>query len=132
MAQRKPVNKPSQIKLNNAHVRIDETVPLEEGIAKDVRESKNEMFIGLMKERAENRKQMLSLVLSLSYLSFGLLALIVLAQGIMRIFTSRETFLILDNYQFNIVAVYIFGQMVGVIIILVRLLWDDGKYLDKL
>ena len=113
-------------------IRIDETIPVEE-IEKTFEIDKKEiLFEGLMKERAEQRKQMMSLVITLSYLSFGILALIIIAQGIIRIMTARDTFLILDNYQFNIVSVYIFGQMIGVMTIIVKLLFDDKKYLDKL
>ncbi|MBP9690992.1 hypothetical protein KBD81_02830 [Candidatus Woesebacteria bacterium] len=113
-------------------IRMDETVVVED-IEPTIEIDKKELlFEALLNERAEQRKQMMSLVITLSYLSFGILALIIIAQGVIRILTSRESFLILDNYQFNIVAVYIFGQMVGVMIIIVKLLFDDKKYLDKL
>jgi len=129
MAAKKQVTpQPTQ----HSGIRIDETIPVEE-IEKTFEIDKKEiLFEGLMKERAEQRKQMMSLVITLSYLSFGILALIIIAQGIIRIMTTRDTFLILDIYQFNIVSVYIFGQMIGVMTIIVKLLFDDKKYLDKL
>lgn len=128
MAYKKPVS----TDLTNPAIVIEETVPIDELEHTIEIDKKELLFEALMNERTEQRKQMMSLVIKLSYLSFGILALIIIVQGIIRIITSRDNFLLLDNYQFNIVAVYIFGQMIGVMTIIVKLLFDDKKYLDKL
>ena|SRR3989344_1763287 len=110
---------------------INETVVVDELPSKHS-PSNQQILSNLMDERRDNRKEMLRHVLGLTYLSFGLLAFIVITQTGMRIFTEMRDFTLLDNYQLNIFAVSVFGQMIGVIVVIVKSLWDDEKYLKKL
>lgn len=131
MAQTKSVSNAATINPEKLGSYINETVVLEDLPTRQT-PSNNELFSNLMAERRDNRKEMLKHVLSLTYLSFGLLAFIVITQAGMRMFTDLKDFTLLDNYQLNIFAVSVFGQMIGVIIVIVKSLWDDEKYLTKL
>lgn len=131
MAQNKSVTKNQEINPEKLGTYINETVVLDDIPAQDT-PSNQQMLSNLMDERRDNRREMLKHVLGLTYLSFGLLACIVFTQGLMRILTPMRDFTLLDNYQLNIFAVSVFGQMIGVIIVIVKSLWDDEKYLKKL
>ncbi len=130
MAQKKPITQ-TDINPDKMKSYINETVVLDD-LSSEQKNDKNNILGNLMDERKDNRKEMLKHVLWLTYLSFGLLALIVVTQGIVRIFSGSQDFTLLDNYQLNIFAVSVFGQMIGVIIVIVKSLWDDEKYLKKL
>lgn len=93
---------------------------------------KRDLLQELIDERKTHRKEMLKHVLILTYASFVLLALIIIVQGFVRLFRFDKSFAILDNYQLNIFAVSVFGQVIGVIIIIVKSLWDDEDYLKKI
>lgn len=131
MAQNKSVNDNTKINPEKLGSYINETVVLEDLSTKET-PSNQQMLSNLMDERRDNRREMLKHVLGLTYLSFGLLAFIVVTQTFVRIITGNGTFSLLDNYQLNIFAVSVFGQMIGVIIVIVKSLWDDEKYLKKL
>lgn len=131
MATKKSVNQPKEIQPETMKAYINETVAVDDIPATDT-PNNTQMLSNLMDERKDNRKEMLKHVLWLTYLSFGLLAMIVFAQGTMRIVTDAKDFTLLDNYQLNIFAVSVFGQMIGVIVIIVKSLWDDENYLKKL
>jgi len=126
------MNKSGVTKSRRKKSYIHETVVVDD-LSSNIASNNNQQILSnLMHERKDNRKEMLKHVLTLTYLSFGLLALIVITQGIIRIVTDIKDFTLLDNYQLNIFAVSVFGQMIGVIVVIVKSLWDDAKYLEKL
>lgn len=95
-----------------------------------------DIFDRLLKERAAHREKMLGYVTKLTFFSFYLLTGIVIVQAIVRIvalfFYRKSDFTVLDNYQLNIFAVSVFGQAIGVIVIIVKSLWDDENYLKRI
>src|SRR3990167_6029042 len=95
-----------------------------------------DIFDRLLKERAVHREKMLGYVTKLTFFSFYLLVGIVIVQAVVRIVTlytkGTSDFTVLDNYQLNIFAVSVFGQAIGVIVIIVKSLWDDESYLKKI
>ncbi|MDA1317527.1 MAG: hypothetical protein O3B87_05950 [bacterium] len=126
------MNKPDATKPLRKQSYINETIEVDDLSPNNTSNNNQQILSSLMDERKNNRREMLKHVLSLTYLSFGLLALIVIVQGTMRIVTDVRDFTLLDNYQLNIFAVSVFGQMIGVIIVIVKSLWDDEQYLKKL
>ncbi|OGK47194.1 hypothetical protein A3A93_04140 [Candidatus Roizmanbacteria bacterium RIFCSPLOWO2_01_FULL_38_12] len=100
------------------------------------RTTSEDIFDRLLKERAVHREKMLGYVTNLTFFSFYLLVGIVIVQAVVRIVTlytkGTSDFTVLDNYQLNIFAVSVFGQAIGVIVIIVKSLWDDESYLKKI
>lgn len=131
MAKNKSVKNTKEIDPEKIKSYINETVEVDD-LPNQKEDGGGKILSDLMNERKDNRKEMMKHVLGLTYLSFGLLCAIVFAQGAMRIFAGDKSFTLLDNYQLNIFAVSVFGQMIGVIIVIVKSLWDDEKYLKKL
>jgi len=84
----------------------------------------------LVQERQKQRLEMLKFVKNLTFYSFSLLAGVVIFQGLVRLFMPG--YQIVNDMVFNILAVSVFGQVIGVVLIIVKSLWDDSKYLDKM
>src|SRR5579859_5476720 len=84
----------------------------------------------ILEQRRDQRDLMLKFLKKMASQSFYLLAGMVIFQGFVRLF--HPTFEIVNTTVFNIISVSIFGQVVSVILIVVKSLWDDSKYIDKL
>lgn len=85
----------------------------------------------ILKQRREHREKILNFVQRLTWLSFSLLASIVCLQSIVRMFFN-PAFSVVDSFELEILSVSVFGQIIGVIYIITRSLWDDRNYMDKL
>ena len=107
----------------------DELLPTELNHSDKVQEY-NSKIGELLEERKEQRRDLLSFVKSLTSNSFWLLAVIVVFQGIVRLW--QPTYEVVNNTVFNILAVSVFGQVIGVIFAIVKSLWDDSEYLKKI
>lgn len=83
----------------------------------------------LLEERKSQRKTLFNFACYMALASFYLLAGVVLIQVQERTLYGRESFEVLDRYGLEILAVSVFGQIVGVIYIIAHSLWS-GKDFD--
>lgn len=111
---------------------LHQVLEIDEPELSNDKKNQEDIFQKLMDERRNHRKEMLSFVKKLTVSSFVLLCVIVLVQIAMRTLFGNPTFTVLDNYQLNIFAVAVFGEIIGLIFIIVHSLWNDEKYLEKL
>lgn len=83
----------------------------------------------IFKQRHDHRNKVLSSILNLLWASFWLLAGILITQSLIRIFCNSQ-FVLLDEITLRIIAVSIFGQVIGVVYVITRSLFDDKIYMD--
>ncbi|OGJ21058.1 MAG: hypothetical protein A3A82_00325 [Candidatus Pacebacteria bacterium RIFCSPLOWO2_01_FULL_47_12] len=107
----------------------DELLPTELSHSEKIEEY-NSKISELLEERKEQRKDLLLFVKSLTSKSFWLLAVIVVFQGLVRLWTPEYE--VVNNTVFNILAISVFGQVIGVIFAIVKSLWNDSEYLKKI
>ncbi|TSC71893.1 MAG: Uncharacterized protein G01um101438_840 [Parcubacteria group bacterium Gr01-1014_38] len=69
--------------------------------------------------------------MKLTWASFGFLVLLISAQSLLKIWKGPAFFL-LEHSELEILSVAVFGQIIGVIYIITRSLWDDRTYLEAL
>lgn len=81
----------------------------------------------ILKQRHEQRKNVFSFAIWITCLSLGLFFFVVLLQAFMRVFFN-PAFEILSGHGLEVVAVSVFGQSLGVIIIIAKSIWDDTPY----
>ena len=84
----------------------------------------------ILKQRREHREKILKFVQKLTWLSFGLLSFVVLLQSIVRLW--NPSFSPVDRYELEILSAAVFGQIIGVIYLITKSLWDDKNYINKL
>lgn len=84
----------------------------------------------LLEERRNQREKLLKFICILAILSFTLLSCIVIMQSIVRIYIP--SYKILEGNQLEILIVGVFGEVISLIYIIVKSLWDDSKYLTIL
>jgi beta-lactamase regulating signal transducer with metallopeptidase domain len=85
----------------------------------------------LLNEKKEQRRMLLRFVIGMTVASFVLLCVIVIWQGYVRTFCDRD-FLIVNDMQYNLIVVGVFGQLIGLVVSIVKLLWNDHKLIHKL
>ena len=85
----------------------------------------------LFGERKDQRKRLLDFIVRLTVASFCLLVSIVVIQTIFRMF-DRQNFTILSGHELEVLVTGVFGQIIGLIYVIVKSLWDDKNYLDSL
>ena len=107
----------------------DELLPTELSHSEKIEEY-NSKISELLEERREQRKDLLLFVKSLTSKSFWLWAVIVVFQGLVRLWTPEYE--VVNNTVFNILAISVFGQVIGVIFAIVKSLWNDSEYLKKI
>jgi len=107
----------------------DELLPEELNNSEKVEET-NSKIVDLLEERKDQRRDLLSFVKNLTSKSFYLLAVIVVFQGLVRLFLPHYE--VVNDTVFNILAISVFGQVVSVIFAIVKSLWDDSAYLKKI
>lgn len=101
---------------------------LAEGLTKNVPTlPKGKGLVGLLGERESHRQTLFNFACYLTIASFYLLAGIVIVQMFQRVW-GNETFEVVDSTTFNILAVSVFGQIVGVIYIIAKALWDGKEF----
>lgn len=84
----------------------------------------------ILEQRAEQRKDVLKFSKILTGFSLGLLIFLCLLQSIVRIY--QPAFKIFDGVEFQLLVAGVFGQVIGVVYIISRSLWNDKNYLDTL
>lgn len=84
----------------------------------------------ILEQRAEQRKDVLKFSKILTGFSLGLLAFLCILQAIVRL--QNPEFRIFDGIEFQLLVTGVFGQIIGVIYIISRSLWNDKNYLDTL
>lgn len=85
----------------------------------------------LFEEKRKHRKEMLEFVKGLTGKSFWLLAGLITAQSFTRLFVSPNLELVSPTVM-NVLAVSVFGQVIGVLLVIIKSLWDDSSLLAKL
>lgn len=85
----------------------------------------------ILKQRKHQRDTILIFSMKLTWASFGFLVLLISAQSLLKIWKGPAFFL-LEHSELEILSVAVFGQIIGVIYIITRSLWDDRTYLEAL
>jgi len=83
----------------------------------------------IFKQRKTQRDVVLNSISKLMWASFWLLAGIIILQSTMRIFHTPN-FILLEGYTLQVLAVSVFGQIIAVVYIISKSLWDDRIYMD--
>lgn len=84
----------------------------------------------LLDQRKAHRNVLLTWLLKLTTASFILLAVLVIFQAIARLYD--KTYTVFTGMEFQILAVSVFGQIIGVVYIISKSLWDDKDYIGKI
>ncbi len=93
-------------------------------------EELNSKISDLLEERKNQRRDLLLFVKNLTSKSFYLLAVILIFQGVVRLWQPQYE--VVNDTVFNILAISVFGQVISVIFAIVKSLWDDSEYLKKM
>lgn len=86
----------------------------------------------ILAERKRQRGIIFYFSLTLVFLSFALLVGIIIAQTFIRMRYNLPDFVILKDFEMEVLSVSIFGQAMGIIYIITTSLWDDTKYVDRM
>lgn len=105
--------------------------PKDELEEKELSKPAPDAFNAILDQRKDQRDRVLNSISRLMWASFWLLVILLVWQSLGRTFCD-PTFTLLDGYQLQILSVSIFGQIVAVVVIISRALWDDKVYMDKL
>lgn len=134
MAPDEPNSLESQQKLGaQIHTELDVSDILEPSELSNPQETINKVtsiIEKLINERQAQRREMMNFVKGLTTKSFLLLVVVVIFQGFVRLFKSDYE--VINDVVFNILAVSVFGQVISVIVVIVKSLWDDTEYLKKI
>ena len=85
----------------------------------------------ILEQRNSQRGKLFHFATFLSEWSFLLIVTIILCQTIVRL-TKDPKFEVLDGAQFNVLTVGVFGQIISVILVITRSLWNDQNYMGVL
>lgn len=85
----------------------------------------------ILEQRKRQRDQVLKFTKIITYISLAFLILLILIQTLVRIFKDPH-FLIVDEFELQILSAGVFGQIIGVIYVITKSLWDDKTYMEKL
>ncbi len=94
-------------------------------------EPNTDKFKEILDQRHRQRQSLFRFVVVLTTSSFGMLVVIVAVQIFMRTRVDRN-FTVFTGTEFDILSVAIFGQIIGVVYIITKALWDDKPYLEKM
>ncbi len=84
----------------------------------------------ILEQRAEQRKDVLKFAKTLTGFSLGLLIFLCILQSLVRL--KNPSFKIFDGIEFQLLVGGVFGQIIGVVYIISRSLWNDKNYLDTM
>lgn len=103
---------------------LEEIGPLAKGSGTDVLDK-------LLEERRRHRHKLLKFIMGLTLASFALLSLIVIVQIGARLYFQKP-FSVFDGHELEFLISGVFGQIIGLIAIIVNSLWNDKTYLDNM
>lgn len=83
----------------------------------------------ILRERKVQRKIVFYFAIGSAVVSFLLLFAIITIQSYVRIFTDHQ-FTLLNGYELEVLSVSIFGQILGIIYIIAKSIWDDSMFKD--
>lgn len=113
---------------------IKELIKSEEDELKssEISEPKLNSLEEILKQRRDHRDRLLGSMTKLMWASFLLLASLLGIQSLVRIIfiPYLQDFTLLDGWQLQILSVSIFGQIVAVVFVISKALWDDKNYMD--
>lgn len=95
----------------------------------DLSSPEPDILKNILDQRSQHRETVLKSILKLMWSSFWLLAILLVTQSCVRIFDDSE-FLLVSDTTFQILAVSVFGQIVAVVIVISKSLWDDSVYVN--
>jgi hypothetical protein len=83
----------------------------------------------ILEERKGQRKIVFYFAIGSAVVSFLLLFTIIAIQSYVRIFTDHQ-FTLLNGYELEVLSVSVFGQILGIIYIIAKSIWDDSMFKD--
>ncbi len=86
----------------------------------------------ILQQRHSQRRFVFWFSLFFSGLSYLAFISLICVQVWIRIYTGKETFSVLDGYELELLSVSIFGQFIGVILIITKAIWTDSDYIAAL
>ncbi len=84
----------------------------------------------ILNERKTQREKLLDFIIGLTAISLCMLIFCVFIQAITRLWI--HDYEIFEPSVFHFIITGVFGEMIGLIYVIVKSLWDDSKYLDKI
>lgn len=88
----------------------------------------------ILEERQRQREKVFSFAIHSSHATLVFLVVLIAIQSFYRIFTQDFTFSFFSGYELEVFSVGVFSQVIGLVYIIAKRLWDDStytKYLDK-
>lgn len=79
-------------------------------------------------QRIRQRQELFTFLQWISWSSFGLIVYLVTVQSVMRVFCDRN-FEIFNKNEFEIISIAVFGEIIGVLIIIARSLYNSNHEL---
>ena len=103
---------------------LDKTTPIVEPSPPE------DPLMALLNERKRQREPLLKFIKGLTISSLLLLVGMIVCQGTARLW--MPDFSIFSGNEFEILVAGVFGEIIGLIYVIVKSLWDDTSYLDYL
>lgn len=95
----------------------------------DLSSPEPDILKNILDQRSQHRETVLKSILKLMWSSFWLLAVLLAIQSCVRIISNSE-FLLTSDTTFQVLAVSVFGQIIAVVIVISKSLWDDSVYMN--
>lgn len=83
----------------------------------------------IFEQRQRHRDKLLNSITKIMWASFSLLSGLLIVQSLVRILRFPQ-FILIDSTTLQILSVSVFGQIIGVVFIISKALWDDKNYMD--
>jgi hypothetical protein len=97
--------------------------------SEEEKKSKEAFFENYYRQRYAHRENIIRFSQKITVISLLSILFIIIVQGIVRVFFNNN-FAIFDGNEFEILSISVFGQSLGVVIIITKSLWD-GSELNK-
>lgn len=95
----------------------------------DLSSPKPDTLEDIFDQRSKHRERVLNSILKLMWASFWLLGGLLVGQSLVRVFKDSNLFLVSD-LTLQVLAVSVFGQIIAVVIVISKSLWDDSVYVN--
>lgn len=89
------------------------------------------VFEKLAEQRQYQRKTLFTFAITSSAVSLIILLILIVLQAVARL-VKGPAFSLLAGYEFEVLSVSIFGQLVGIVAIIAKALWDETPFKDLL
>lgn len=111
--------------------RFEGAVPADKANEQDIESpSVSSELKKLLNERRVQRGIIFRLSIILTVGAFLFLLTLIAVQAILRL--DNQSFSFFNGHELEVLSISVFGQVVGIIYIIAKALWDDSNYIDSI